>query len=160
LTADEFVAGQRVFCRYFARPVARFHYRYAIPIGIFFMADGAVALALQLGSGLALFLFAWGAYSIASKVILGPQRAKKEFARAPDAARERNMEFDDDKILVQTLHSKGEVDWGHFDRFVETEKLFVLLAPPRGLYTIPKRAFSSDESNVFRELLRRKLKPA
>jgi hypothetical protein len=157
VTVDEFLGGQRIFNRYLAPPSARFSYRYAVPVGVLLLADAAVGFALRWSTSVCLFLVAFGGYLIAFRTIIGPGRAMKEFAQHPDLAADREMEFGEDKILVQTSHGKSEIDWGRFTRFVETDTLFVLFAPPRFLYTIPKRVFSSIESAQFSELLRRKL---
>jgi hypothetical protein len=157
LTADEFFAGQVVFNRFLAPPVARFNYRFAVPAGLLLVADGTAGFLLRWHIGLNLFLLAFGAYLILCRVILGPRKAKKEFTQYPDHGTDRTMEFSDEKMLVQTSHGKAELDWARFARFVETDRLFVLFAPPRMLYTIPKRIFSVEETNQLRELLQRKL---
>ena len=157
LTADEFLAGQVVFNRFLAPPVARFNYRFAVPVGLLLVADGVAGFLLRWQVGLNLFLLAFGAYLIVCRVIIGPRRVQKEFTQYPDHGTDRTMEFNDEKILVQTSHGKSELDWARFTRFVETDTEFVLFAPPRMLYTIPKRIFSVEETNQFRELLQRKL---
>jgi hypothetical protein len=157
LTPDEFFAGQVVFNRFLAPPVARFNYRFAIPVGLLLVADGAAGFLLRWHVGLNLFLLAFGAYLILYRVIIGPRRVKKEFTQYPDHGTDRTMEFNDEKMLVQTSHGKSEIDWARFTRFVETDSLLVLSAPPRMMYTIPKRIFSMEETNQFRELLQRKL---
>ena len=157
LTADEFFAGQVVFNRFLAAPMARFNYRFAVPVGLLLFADGAAGFLLRWHVGLNLFLLAFGAYLILCRVIIGPRRVKKEFTQYPDHGTDRSMEFNDEKMLVQTSHGKAELDWTRFTRFVETDRVFVVFAPPRMLYTIPKRIFSAEETNQFRELLQRKL---
>jgi hypothetical protein len=157
LTTDEFMSGQRVFNRLLAPPMARFNYRYAVSVGVLLMVEGAVSLALRWNSLLSLFVFVFGAYLVLFRTIIGPGRAKKEFTQYPAFFADRTMEFREDKILVQTAHGKSETDWARFTRFVETDKLFVLFAPPRFLYMIPKRVVSSNDFDRFRAVLRRKL---
>jgi len=160
LTADEFLACQLVFNRFLARPMARFNFRFAIPIGLLLVVDGIAGFLLRWNIGLNLFLLAFGAYIILCRIIIGPRTIKKEFTQYPDHGSDRTMEFNDEKILVQTSHGKAELDWARLTRFLETDRLFVLFAPPRMLYTIPKRVFSVEETNQFRELLQRKLPAA
>ena len=157
LTADEFFAGQVAFNRFLAPPMARFNYRFAVPVGLLLVADGAAGFLLRWHFGLNLLLLALGAYLILCRVIIGPRRVKKEFTQYPDHGSDRTMEFNDEKILVQTSHGKAEFDWARLSRFVEPDRVFVLFAPPRMLYTIPKRIFSVEETNQFRELLQRQL---
>jgi hypothetical protein len=157
LTADEFLEGQRVFNRLLAPTFARFNYRYGIAVGVLLLAEGVVAFALRWNIGLSVLLVVFGAYLILCRVVLGPRRLKREFAQYRDFARDQIWEFGEEKILVQTSHTKSEVDWARFTRFVETDKIFLLCVPPRFLHIIPKRVFSPSESDQFRKLLRRKL---
>jgi hypothetical protein len=156
-TADDFLEAQRIFNRNWAPAFARLNYRYATPVGILLLADGVAALALRWNLGLCVFLIAFGGYLILFKTVFGPRKIKKEYARYPDLSGERTMEFGEEKILVQTSLAKSEIDWARFSRFAETDQQFVLLAPPRTVFMIPRRALSSDECGQLRGLLRRKL---
>jgi hypothetical protein len=156
-TAEEYWGAQRVFNQFFARPFARFMYRYAIPIGLLLLAEGALGFFLGESIGLSIFVVVLGGYVISSVTIFGPRRIKKEFAQYPDRGSERVMTLGEENIFVQTSHGKSEMAWERFSRFVETDKLFVLLAPPRFLLTIPKRVVPATELDQLRELLRRKL---
>lgn len=135
--------------------MARFNYRYAVPVGVMPLGERAVSFALRWNPALSLVVVGFGAYLILFRTLIGPGRVKQEFAQYP--AGDREMEFGEERILVQTSHGKSEFDWTRFTRFVETDKLFVLFAPSRFLYTIPKRVLSPGESSQFSELLRRKL---
>jgi hypothetical protein len=157
LTADEFLGGQRVFNRYFAPPIARFNYRYAIPVGILLLIEGALGLFLKWNIGISLFLLGFSAYLITFRTIFGPIIVRKEFAQYLDLVNDKTMEFGEEKIFVQTSHGKGESLWTRYSRFVETHDLIVLFAPPRLIHTIPKRAVSSEELTDLRKLLQRKL---
>ncbi len=158
-TADEYLGGQRVFNRFFARTPARFLYRHAFLIGALVVAQGIVGFGLKWNGGLCILLIGLGFYLISSALFLGPRRVKKEYAKYPDHASEKLMEFSEEKILCQSSLGKSEMDWARFSRFIETDQLFVLLAPPRFLLTVPKRAIIPNEFDPLRELLRRKLPP-
>ncbi len=157
LTVDEFLGGQRLFNQLFARPSARFCYRHAISIGVLLLIEALVCFAFRWSTLLCLLLVLWGVSLILNRTILGPNRVKKEFAQYPDHATGRDMEFAEERILVQTSHGKSEMNWERFSRFAETDKLFVLFAPPRFLITLPKRAFSANQVEQLREILSRKL---
>ncbi|MBZ5599867.1 MAG: YcxB family protein [Acidobacteriia bacterium] len=152
LTASEFMEGQRVFCRTLTSRMSRFNYRYAVPVGLLLIADGIALLLTQLNLALALVLLVWGLWMIVSRTLLWPLRMKKEYAQYPDF--DRSMEFSEQGFTTHTIHGGGELRWSRLTRFVETEKLFVLFAPPRMMYMVPKRALSSGETDQFRELLR------
>jgi hypothetical protein len=110
LTADEFLGGQRVFNRLLARPIARFNYRYTVPVGLLLLGEGAVSFALRWNPGMSLVVFCFGAYLILFRALIAPSRLKKEFAQYPDLAGDREMEFGEEKILV------SDVTWEKRDR--------------------------------------------
>jgi YcxB-like protein len=157
MTADEFMEGQRVFNRFLAPPIARFNYRFATPVGCLLLAEGILGFVLKWNWGLCLFFVIFGGYLASCKVLFGRRMLKKEFAQYPELANEKCMEFGEEKIFVQTSHGKGETVWARFSRFIETNQIIVLFAPPRLFHTIPKRVLSSDELAELQDLLRRKL---
>jgi YcxB-like protein len=156
-TVDEFLDGQRVYNRFLATSLVRFNYRFYVPVGVFAVSVAAVCLILRLDVGIAFFLLILGGYLISKPTIFWPRKMKKEFAQYPDHKSDKVMEFSEEQIIVQTSHGKSEIAWERFIRFVETDKLFVLYAPPRFLLTVPKRVVPPTESDQFRDLLRRKL---
>ena len=91
------------------------------------------------------------------RTVIGPRKARKEFAQYPDFRSEVEFDFSEEKVLVQTSLARAEIEWERFARFTETDKVFVIFAPPRFLYMIPKRVLSPDEFAHLTELLRRKL---
>jgi hypothetical protein len=156
-TVDEYRGGQIVFSRFFSRNPARLIYRHAYLIGSFLVAGGIVGFGLKWNLGFCILLAAVGCYLMLSATVLGPRRVKRDFAQYPDHGSEKVMEFSEEKLLVHSSHGKSEMDWARFSRFIETEKLFVLFAPPRFLLTVPKRAIVPNDSDQLRELLKRKL---
>jgi hypothetical protein len=156
-TADEYLGGQIAYNRFLARKAARFLFRYAYPMGALFIAEGVVGFAMKWNLAICLLLAFYGLSIISYAAFLAPRRIKKEFAQYPDHASEKVMEFNEEAVLVQTSHGKSEMHWPRFTRFIETEKLFVLYAPPRFLVTVPKRAIAPNDSDPLRELLKRKL---
>jgi len=147
--------SQRVFCGRLASKYVRFNYRFAVPVGLLLAVEGVVLLSFQLNYGVGALLFAWGLWMIVSRLIFWPIRMKKEYEQYPDL--ERTMEFREEGLTAQTSYGKGEVQWTRFTRFAETENVVVLLALPRSLYTVPKRAFTADELEQFRRLLQQKI---
>lgn len=166
LSADEALGGQRMYYRFFASAWQRFNYRYLAAIGVLLLLGGANLIALQwlfrlnLSLWLNLFLVFYGAYLILWRTVIWPRKIKKEFAKYPGFDEDRVVIFTDGKISGQTSHSKTEMDWSRYARFVETDNLFVLFAPPRAMSTIPKRVLSAGETDQLRDLLQRKLPEA
>jgi hypothetical protein len=157
LTADEYLEGQRIFLRHFASRYMRFNYKYPVPVGIYLLANAVLAFYLLSNIWLCLFLVAFGAYLILWKTVIWPWRVRKGFIKFTELASDRILAFTVEKISVQSIHSRNEIDWGLFTRFLETEGLFVLFGEPRILLSIPKRAFLGGETDLFRDLLKRKL---
>jgi hypothetical protein len=155
LTKEEFLEGQRAYCARLASKFVRFNYRFVIPVALVLVVEGIVFLAFQSNFIIGLILTVWGLWMLVSRTILWPIRMKKEYAQYPDM--DRSMEFGNEGMAAQTNYGKSELLWGRMTRFVETERLFVLFAPPRFLFTIPKRVFPGDELEQFRRLLQQKI---
>lgn len=157
MSPEEYLGAQRVFCRYFASAYARFNYRYPVPVGILLLVDAALVFALLANIWLCLFLAVFGAYLILWKTIVGPWRLKRQFSKSAELTNDQTLAFAEKEIAIQTLHSRGEIEWGRFARFIETDALFVVFGKPRTLLIVPKRVFSAGEIDRFRDLLKRKL---
>ncbi len=57
-------------------------------------------------------------------------------------------------LTVDDSQTRADFKWNAFQRFVETPNLFVLLPSEMSLVIVPKRAFTTAESNTeFRQIL-------
>lgn len=157
MSPEEYLEGQRIFCRFFASAYGRFNYRYPVPVGIFLLAEAALAFAIGSSTWLCLLLAASGAYLILWKTAIRPWRLKSQFSKSAELTNDRTLAFAEEEIAVQTLHSRSEIEWGLFARFIETDALFVVFGKPRTLLILPKRVFSAGEIDRFRDLLKRNL---
>ena len=157
LTADEFLAGQRIYNRHIASAWNRYVYRLLVPAGILFIVVGAAGFAIGFPMGLSILIFTWGAFLITERTIFWLRKMRKEFTQYPPGAWDQIMELDDDKVLVQSTVAKAEISWERFSRFAENDKIFFLYTPPRAFYPIPKRVLSPEDTDRLRELLQRKL---
>jgi hypothetical protein len=155
LTQEEFLEGQRAYCSRLASKFVRFNYRFAIPVAVVLVVEGIAVFALRLNSIIGAISMGWGLWMLLSRAILWPIRMKKEFAQYPDM--DLSMEFAEEGMAAQTSFGKSELLWSRMTRFIETEKVFVLFAPPRFVYTVPKRAFLAYELEQFRSLLQKKI---
>jgi YcxB-like protein len=155
LSQEEFLEGQRAYCSRLASKLVRFSFRFAVPVAVLLLADGIAVFVLHLNSVIALILAVWGVWMLINRTVIWPIRMKKEYAQYPDM--ERTMEFGDEGMAAQTNFGKSELRWSRLTRFAETDGLFVLFAPPRFLYTVPKRAFAAGELDAFRRLLQQKI---
>jgi hypothetical protein len=157
LSAEEFYEGQRLFCGSLARGWVRFNYKAMMPLGILLLIEGAIAIVWKWDWWAQVILPILGAYYLLNRLVLWPRRIRREYEQYPDHFASRSIEFDENGIVAVTSHGRGEMIWARFSKFVETETVFVLLAPPRFLYTMPKRAIPPEMMEEFRHLLLRKL---
>jgi hypothetical protein len=155
LTQEEFLEGQRAYCSRLGSKFVRFSHRFAIPMAFVLVVEGIAVFALQLNSIIGMISVGWGLWLLFSRAILWPIRMKKEYAQYPDM--DMSMEFGGEGLATQTNFGKSEQLWGRLTRFAETDRLFLLFAPPRFLYTVPKRAFTPGELEEFRRLLQQKI---
>jgi hypothetical protein len=123
---------------------------------MFLLLGGMVVAGLKLNVALGAFSIVIGACITATRTSRA-RTLQKEFAQYPDSSKDLEFEFGENGVLVQSGHAKVEGEWARFNRFAETNDLFVLLTPPRGLTILPKRVLSPSDLDALRELLRRKL---
>lgn len=89
---------------------------------------------------------------------LSKLRTKIQFQRNPKFREEYHLTFSQEHVHFKTASIDSTLQWSHYQRFLESSNLFLLMYG-KGLYTlIPKRCFhSGDEINTFRALLHEKL---
>jgi hypothetical protein len=80
-------------------------------------------------------------------------RARRDFVKHPNLAREYMLRIEDDGLYMSSDVSQGGAKWSAYVKFRETPNLFVLYAGARIFYMFPKRVFSSDQQSRFREVL-------
>jgi hypothetical protein len=97
-----------------------------------------------------LYIFVWG------PINLGRQIEKNERFTC-----EVTWQADDSQILVKNKFSETKMDWGTFQRFIETKDCYYLVYTVNKQMSqfVPKRAFKSKEHEAaFREMLKRNIK--
>lgn len=67
------------------------------------------------------------------------------------------VEASDEGLVVQTAHGNSKVSWSAYVAWAEGKSVFVILPQPRIYIPIPKRAFSNEQLDQFREILRRNI---
>jgi hypothetical protein len=157
LSTEEFMEGQRTFCSLLASKWVRFNYKAMAPIGLLLIIEGIVVLYWGSNNILGISILALGAYFVAQRLVLWPRKMRREFAQYPDHGSTRTLQLDQVGIVATTSHGSGTMLWSRFSKFLETDKVFVLLAPPRFLYTIPKRSVPPEDMDRLRAFLNQKL---
>jgi hypothetical protein len=85
--------------------------------------------------------------------------AWRQFRNTPSARDSITIEASDAGLHIRSVHADSKVAWPAYVAWGEYRTVFVIL-PQRRIYVpIPKRAFTAEQQNEFRELLRRNIKP-
>jgi hypothetical protein len=71
---------------------------------------------------------------------------------------EYRLDFSEEGASFQTEHLNSKLDWSYYNKFLETDKFYLLFYGKAMFSIIPKRAFTSDEQqNQFRCILNKKI---
>lgn len=70
------------------------------------------------------------------------------------------LDASNESFSVVSTRGRTQDDWTSFRKFSETDRLFMLFMDPPLCTVIPKRAFTPDQLEEFRTLLREKIGPA
>jgi hypothetical protein len=135
----------------------RLNYKAMIPLGVLLIVEGVVLLLLGVERPFQIFIAALGLYFLLNRFLLWPWRMAKEFKKYPEHDSLRIFDIDENCFKAKTSHGSGELLWERFSKFTETDKSFLLLAPPRFVHTLPKRAVPAELLEPLRTLLSRKL---
>ena len=79
------------------------------------------------------------------------------FKGRPELQQQFAVSVDDNRVIFVGPISCSEWSWPAFVGFVEGKSNFLLLLSPFAFVVFPKRIFSSQQVEQFRELLRQKL---
>jgi hypothetical protein len=157
LSKEEFFEGQRMFCSLLGSRWTRLNYKGMIPVGVLLIVEGAVLPLLHVKWLVGTFVAAFGLYLLLKRLVLWPWKMGREFDKYPDHDAARTFEIDENGVTAATPLGSGAMLWARFSKFAETERGFFLLAPPRFLYTIPKRAVPPELLGFLSSLLSQRL---
>ena|SRR5579859_2534124 len=102
---------------------------------------------------LAIFLGIWAAFVL----FLPRLSARTQFRGTPVAKLPVRLFVSDDGLRFQTSISDATVAREAIVKFIEDRNVFVCYAAARAFNLIPKRAFTTDEIDSFRGLVKRKV---
>lgn len=109
----------------------------------------------HLSDGLPLFLLGIFWFYMAHGMWLNLGR--RMFKGRPELQQQFAVSVDDNRVVFVGPISCSEWSWPAFVGFVEGKSNFLLLLSPFAFVVFPKRIFSSQQVEQFRELLRQKL---
>jgi hypothetical protein len=101
-------------------------------------------------------------FSVVALVFIwaGPSLSgRRQFRNTPSAHDPMTIEASDAGLEIHSVHADSKVAWSTYMGWGESKSVFVILPQPRIYVPIPKRAFTAEQLDEFRELLRQNIKP-
>jgi len=124
-----------------------------VPLAILLVCLSPDLESLKLSGGILGFAAVWFGFILGGPWI----SAKRQFTGTPSAQSPMTVEASDVGMTVQTAHANSNVSWSAYVAWAEGKSVFVVLPQPRIYIPIPKRAFSDEQLDQFREILRRNI---
>ena len=123
-------------------------------IAILIFSGGVYCVALVGWRWWTIFVFALAFAEWFNLLSLSDWKTKIEFQRNPKFRDEYHLTFSRENIHFKTANLDSTLKWTHYESFVESPNLFLLMYG-KGIYTlVPKRCFESKEvTSAFRKLL-------
>jgi YcxB-like protein len=160
LTVDDF---RRAIQAYRTRtPLLRWTVRFGVGLTVLVLATGLILLVLAPHSAafrnlipLYIFFTLWTILFWAS-----PYRsARSQFRGSPSAKAPITLDVTDARLHFRSQHTDSTIAWSAYIKWLEEREIFALFPNPKLFIVIPKRAFTAEQTNEFRELLRQHVKP-
>jgi hypothetical protein len=82
-----------------------------------------------------------------------------QFRRMPSAQDPTTVAISDSGLRAHSRHGDSQVAWSAYIGWGEEKSVFVLFPQPRIYHPIPKRAFTDQQQEEFRDILRRNILP-
>jgi len=158
LTADDYRHGLRAWQT--RSPWRLWNYRLSFAVLVLLFLFGLILLAWNPSLELRYFsLFALGIPVVGLFSLWGGPRihARLQYRRMPSAQAPTTMTVSDSGIHVRSMHYDSRVNWSAYIGWAEGKSVFVLFPQPRIYVPLPKRAFSGEQIEQFREILRRNI---
>jgi len=81
--------------------------------------------------------------------------SRRQFQSNPSAQSPMTIEVSDLGFALNSSYADSKLSWSAFVAWAEGKLVFALLPQPRIYFPIPKRAFTTEQLDEFREILRR-----
>jgi hypothetical protein len=91
------------------------------------------------------------------KFVVFPWWVRRDFRGHPNFSRDQTVRIDDDGLHKRSEVGQSETKWSAYTRFGETQNLFLLYLGERSIEAVPKRAFSNEQLEELRQLLRKEV---
>ena len=93
-------------------------------------------------------------------LVFSPRQAvRKAYRKNPSLQQQLTAQIDNDGVDVTSEVSQSKRLWTGFTGYCETKNVWLLYQTTLSFLVIPKAAFSSEQLDAFRTLVRAKLQP-
>ncbi len=160
LTVEDFRRGIKAYRT--RTPLLRWLVRFGVGFTVLVLATGLILLVLAPHSDTFRNLIPLYVVFILWNIIFwaSPYRsARTQFRGSPNAKGSIRLEVSDAGLHFRSEHVDSKVGWSAYAKWLEEGAIFALFPNPKLFIVIPKRAFTADQTNEFRELLRQHVKP-
>ncbi len=83
--------------------------------------------------------------------------ARRMIKGSPSASLPHTMDISEDGLHSRTSAGESRLGWNLFIGWVEVDRVFALFPSPLTFFPIPKRAMSSEQQEVLRSILQKKV---
>lgn len=143
--------------------ITRWVFRFGIAFVVFVMLLGLAALTVapsRVPTQSLTPIFALGVLWLALLWVTPYLWARSQLRGSPSARSAITMSISEDGVHMRSQYVDSRFAWPTFVRCVEEERVFALFTSPKTAIPIPKRAFTKDQLEELRELVRRKIVPS
>lgn len=117
-------------------------------------------LGFDFGGILPIVLFVFLVFYLAFALVINPMTVTSKVEKDERLSSPVQYEVNDEQIMFKNQFSETKLDWGSFQKVIESKELFLLVhATNKNMFQIiPKRAFASaDDEQAFKNLLNLKI---
>ena len=159
LTAADLVEANRFHYSRGAPASIRIGMRLAFVVGLVVVVSILLNLTLasstQLTRSLPILLL--GLFLMSLTTLFIPWAVKRAYQKDKRLHEEFVAEIADSGISISCPSSRSEINWETYIRYFESKNLFVLYQSPNLFNVFPKRAFTAEQAEETRAILKQKL---
>jgi hypothetical protein len=157
ISEEDFIDAQRLFYRKSKPFIFHFTHRYIPGLILFMLLFLVSALARKEFSAQLLPGFFVGLFFVSFCPMLIKQQYKKAYANARELHGRLVLEATDDGLHLHGDSFDATLLWSHFRKYVEDDKVFLLLQSSQIFNLVPKRELSAEQINGLRQVFLSKI---
>ncbi len=114
-----------------------------------------LGLSQRIAAAIGIILFP--ALMLVYKFVVFPWWVRRDFRGHPNFSRDQTVRIDEHGLHKGGEVGQSETKWAAYERFGETQNLFLLYLGERSIEAVPKRSFSNEQLEELRQLLRKEV---